>query len=159
MLVETAPLETGHGKGRLWLATRLACFELGEAYSTETRIEMKVQLPCGACLTIAQPGELFRVAEQKFDLEARFVIAIDRCSRQRDISAKQQRSPPCRPVAHYDQRHVALQLDMIDNLMVELDVTVVHWDLGKARQIIEADFTIIRFGPSWALTTWAAIEI
>ena len=78
MLIETAPLDTGHRERLPLLVGCLMPLQLGEAHGTQTRIEMKAQLASRACLTIAKAGELFRVAAQKFDLEARFVIAIDR---------------------------------------------------------------------------------
>ena len=78
MLIELTPLETRHGERRLGPTGTLPSLQLGEAHSAQTRMKMKAQLACRARLTIAEARELFGIAEQKCDLEARFVIPGDR---------------------------------------------------------------------------------
>lgn len=78
MLINLTPLETRHGERSLGPIGTLASLQLGEAHGAQTRIKMKAQLACRARLTIAQTCERCGVAEQQFDLEAGFVITVDR---------------------------------------------------------------------------------
>jgi len=56
----------------------LARLKRGEAHSAQMRMKMQTPLACRARLTVAQARELFGVAAQQFDLETRFVIAVER---------------------------------------------------------------------------------
>src|SRR6266508_4424794 len=76
MLIEITPFETHHGERSLGLIGMLASLKLCEAHTAQTRIKMNAQLACRTRLTIAQACELFGVAEEKFDLETRFVITV-----------------------------------------------------------------------------------
>jgi hypothetical protein len=108
MLIEIPSLETRHGERGLRRIGTLARLQLCKAYGAQTRINMKAQLVSGARLAIAQARELFGIAEQKFDLEARFVIPVDRLGGQRDIRAEEQGLPASGQVAHHHQVEIAL---------------------------------------------------
>jgi len=66
MLVETAPLETGHGARHTVLIGSLTGLQLDKAHGAQTRMAMQAQRVGRARLTIAQPGELGRLRQQKF---------------------------------------------------------------------------------------------
>ena len=108
MLIETTPFETRHGERSLGLIGMLASLQLREAHRAQTRIKMKAQLAGRTRLTIAEACELFGIAEQKFDLETRFVIPVDRLGGQRDIRAEEQGIPAGGQVAH--NYHVEMTL-------------------------------------------------
>jgi hypothetical protein len=78
MLIDITPLATRHGERNLGPIRTLLSFSRCEAHGAHTRLTMKAQLLSRPRLTIAEPCELFRVAEQHFDLETCFVIPVDR---------------------------------------------------------------------------------
>src|SRR6266545_6881168 len=87
MLIESPPLEARHGKrlgGGSLLLTR---FKRSEGHGAQTRVEVKVAFGLRAGLPIGQAGQLFAVAKQTLDLEARFVIPGERQRIQVDIRA------------------------------------------------------------------------
>lgn len=157
--MKTTPLETGHGERRASLIGYLRGLKLGEAHGAQTGIEMKAQLACRAGLTIAQACELFGVAEQKFDLKARFVITIAGLSRQRHVRAKEQGIAPSRPVAHQHQAQITLAVTMLHHLMIEFDIFIARLDRRQAREIAAGDFPIVDFGPPRAALTWPALKM
>jgi hypothetical protein len=71
-------------------------------------MKMNAQLVRRARLAIVQARELLGVAEQTFDLEARFVIPVDRLGGQRDIRAEEQGLPAGGQVEHH--HHVEITL-------------------------------------------------
>jgi hypothetical protein len=103
MLIEIASFETRHGERCPWVVSGLTGLQLGEAHGAQTRMEMAAPRVCGARLTIAETRELLSVAAQKFDLKARFVIAVDRLSREGHIRAQEQGLPSCGEMLYHHQ--------------------------------------------------------
>src|SRR5262245_54602186 len=115
------------------MAAVLTRFELGEGHRTQTGIEVKSEFGFCAGLAIAQTGKLFGVAKEKLDLKTRLVIAIKPLGLQVDIRAEEH----CIAVAlgmDYDYHlEIALQLHVVENLMVQHDVLGFGIEALKAR--------------------------
>ena len=133
MLIESPTLEAGHGKRLVAVATLMMRFELGKGHGTQTGIEVEIEFGFGAGLAIAQSGELFGVAKEKFDLETRFVIAVELQRVEVDIRAEKDNIPVALGVDHDHHLEVALQLYMVEHLMVQHDVLVFGTQALKAR--------------------------
>src|SRR5215813_5840881 len=112
MLIESPPLETRHGKRLGGVSSLLTRFKLSEGHGAQTRVEVKVEFGLRASLTIGQAGKLFAVAKQKLDLEARFVIPVERQRIQVDIRAKEHRIPVVLGVHHDHHQKVTFKLHM-----------------------------------------------
>jgi hypothetical protein len=123
-LIEGPPLETGHGKRLVAVAVLMTCFELGEGHGTQTGIEVKIEFGFGAGLAIAQPGELFGVAKKKLDLETRFVVAVEPVGLQVNIGAEKYGIALALGMDHDHHLEVALQLHMIEHVMISHDVLI-----------------------------------
>src|ERR671926_72667 len=119
MLIESPPFETRHGKRLGGVSSLLTRFKLSEGHSAQTRVEVKVEFGLRAGLTIGQARKLFAVAKQKLDLEARFVVAVERQRIQVDIRAKEHRIPVVVGVHHTHHQKVTSKLHMVDHLMIQ----------------------------------------
>ncbi len=154
MLIELPSLETCHGERGTRLLGALARLQLCEAHGAQTRMQMTAPRVSRARLAIVQARKLCGVAEQTFDLEARFVIPVDRLGGQRDIRAEEQGIPAGGQVAHHHQVAMTLSLGMIDHLRVACAVGITRIELLKMRQMADVDFPVVGFGASRASPAW-----
>jgi hypothetical protein len=133
VLIEGPPLQAGHGKRLITVAVLMTRFELGEGHGAQTGIEVKIEFGFGAGLAIAQAGELFSVAKEKLDLETRFVIAVEPVGLQVNIGAEKHGIVLALGMNHDHHLEIALQLHMVEHLMIQHDVLVFGLKALKAR--------------------------
>ncbi len=108
-------------------------FELGEGHGTQTGIKVEIEFGFGARLALAQPGKLFGVTKEKLDLKTRFVIAVEPLGLQVNIGAEEHGIALALGMNHDHHLKVALQLHMIEHLMLQHEVLVFATELLKAR--------------------------
>ena len=159
MLSESPTFEACHGKRPLCGAYVLAGLQFCQGQRRQARIEMEVEFRLRAGLTVTQTGKLFGIAKQKFDLEARLVIAVEREHVQGDISAKEYGTTLSLGIDHEDDAQVASELHMIDHLVIEHPMIVLHVEPLKPSQVGPPHLAVVDFGTSRARTLWAIVEI
>ena len=133
MLIEGASLETRHRNGFFAVALLLTRFKFGDIHRAQTGIKVEVQLSFGAGLAIAQASKLFGIAEYKLNLKTRLVRAIESQGLQVNIGAKEDRLPIALGIDHNHHLEVALELHVIENLMIQHDVVIFGVEAIKAR--------------------------
>ena len=115
------------------MAGLMTRFELGEGHRTQPGIEVKIEFGFCAGLAIAQTGTLFGVAKEKLALKARLGIAVEPLGCQVDIRAEEPGIAVALGMDHDHHLAVALQLHMVENLMVQHDVLIFGIEALKAR--------------------------
>lgn len=75
-------------------------------------------------MAIGQARKLLGVSTQKRNLEARFVLAIERERVQIDIRAQEYGTPVALGVDDEPHMEIAWELDMVNALMIQHDVIV-----------------------------------
>src|SRR6266700_902326 len=96
-------------------------------------IEVKIEFGLCAGLAIAQTRKLFGVAKEKFDLKTRLVIAIEPLGLQGDIRAEEHGIAVTLGMDHDHHLEIALQLHVVEHLMVQHDMLVFGIEALKAR--------------------------
>ena len=84
-------------------------------------------------MAIAQTGTLFGVAKEKLDLKTRLVIAIEPLGLQVDIRAEEHGIAVALGMDYDYHLEIALQLHVVEHLMVQHDVLVFGIEALKAR--------------------------
>ena len=101
MLVEIPPDEAGHREGGWEVTVGLDGLQFTEGPGGEAGIDLKGEGIGSAGLAMGEPGERLAVAEQKFDLEAGFVIPVASAGVQVQSGAKEE-GDPLGPRVHDD---------------------------------------------------------
>ena len=83
-------------------------------------------------MAIAQARKLFGIAEQKLNLKARLVLAIEPQRRQDNIRAKEYRIPIMLGIDHHHHQEGTLPLHMVEHLMLQHDVFICGVEAFKA---------------------------
>ena len=113
MLIESASLETQHRNRFIAVILLLARFKLRYIHRAQTGIEVEVKLGFGARLAITETRKLFRIAEDEFNLKARFVKTIESQRLEINIGAKEDRITIGLGIDHDHHLQVAFELDVI----------------------------------------------
>ena len=107
-----------NGKRRIAIAACLTRFEFGEGHGAQTGIEVKVEFAFRTSLAIAQTGKLFGITKEKLNLKTGFVIPVELQGIEVHIGAEEHRVALALGMDNHDHLEVALQLHMIEHLMV-----------------------------------------
>jgi hypothetical protein len=121
------------GKGLVTVAMLLTRFELGKGHRTQTGIAVNIALGFCAGGAIAQPGQLFGVAQEKLALQTRLGIALEPLGLQVDIRAEEHGRAVALGMDHDHPREMALQRHVVEPLMVQHAVLVFGIEARKAR--------------------------
>lgn len=138
MAVESAALKTGHGERlRQGTASLLLGFEFSQSHGAEAGIEMAMELVLVTRLAVAQTGELFGIAKQKFDLEAGSIIAKQRQRRECQIGTEQDRLTGCFAAGVDDNNDVkgAFKALMVEHLLIHHHAVLIGLDARKAGHV------------------------
>jgi len=104
VFIEVTRLNAGDriddGTGHL---LRLQQFGFGEIEGGERSVEVEMESVAIPRLAIGQSGELLAVTEQKFDLEAGFVVPVEGQRIQVDIGRKKEGIAGLVPIPHVQQ--------------------------------------------------------
>ena len=110
-------------------------------------------------MTVGQTGKLLGVSEQKLDLEARLVIAVESQSVYVDVSAKEHSPPVVFGVNHEHHAEVTLKLHMIEDLMIEHDLVLFRLNFFKAREGVPVHLAVGCFRTPWPSALRSLVEI
>jgi hypothetical protein len=86
---------------------------------------------------------LFRVAERKLDVEPRFVILVNAQGLQVPVGTKEDRSAVVCGGDDEDHTEGALELDMVENLMIKHDRVIGRLHLVKTLEVVPGDLAIV----------------
>ena len=135
MCVETPPDEAGHRERGREVTVGLDGLQFAEGHRGEAGIDMKGHRIGSAGLAMGEPGELLAVAEEKFNLEAGFVIPVERDGVQVQIGAKKKGEPLGPPVNDDHDADVPAQAREIDEGGFEVERRVGGCHGGKHRRV------------------------
>ena len=88
--------------------------QFGERHSRQAGVDMEGQGLRLAGLAVSQPSELFAVAEQEFNLEAGYIVAVEFYWIESEVGAKQNRSASGVAVGHDHHPQTATQAGGVD---------------------------------------------
>jgi len=159
MLIKVPAFQARHGEGGQLVMRVLSCFQFGKGHSHQAHIEMESQLSLRAGLAVAQTRKLFGITEQEFNLEARFVKAIEACRSEIGVGAKEERRAVRAGLDDHDDAHVAFELHMVDHLGVEDNPLIAGRHPLKASQIRPMHFAVLLLRTAGPGTWRAMIEV
>ena len=93
MLIKTPPDEARHRERRRQVTEGLNGLQFTKGHGGETGVHMKGDRVRSTRLTMGESGELLAISEEKFNLEAGFVIPVKGDGVQVQIGAKQEGDP------------------------------------------------------------------
>jgi hypothetical protein len=101
-------------------------------------------------LTVGQAGTLLGVSTQTLDGEARGVVALARAGVERPLSAQADRAPVAWRVHDDHDTAVALELPMVEALVVEHEMVVCGLNFFTAPEVAPGHVAIVGRGTSGA---------
>src|SRR5918992_3773273 len=88
-----------------------------------------------------------------------FVITVDGQSIQVDVCTKEQRSAVVFGVDHENHTEGALELHMVEDLMVDHDRVIFGLHFFKAREVVPVDLAVIGVRTTWSWALGSLVEI
>ncbi len=118
-----------------------------------------MQLGLGTRLTGTQRRKLLGVPKEKFDLEARFVGAIEAVHIHIGIRAEQHRPPVSAGIDHEHHTQIAPKMHVVEDLVIEHDGVVLARYTLKACQVVPMDLAVISLGSPGSWASRSLVEI